>query len=290
MSRIRRLSKTRTPTYGQTPRKVIGPPWVPRRGLGGPLRYLLVWLHLTSITCLGAPSPDAPTSSTSPTAAFSVLRAHGQRAMRLSFARKRAFKRAQARALRDGSTVYRGQHHNMQSLSLQYIGQARPRPPRRSNPDAPDLLQVITWNCGGLHANRYTELMAWLNSEPQHCPHIILVQECHWPQSMEFSSDKWVHIYSGSGSQQGGVMIILSRQLVHPNQVRYVELCPGRLLHARLALDPPIDVLCVYQHAWSVAGSSQQPGQSRMEVQSVLLEKRRLLWQSLHNWVASVPR
>ena len=154
--------------------------------------------------------------------------------------------------------------------------------PRHCSPSVePGMLKVITWNCGGLHATRYAELMAWLNEPSPDGPHIVLIQECHWPHSLEFNSDKWVHIYSGMGQAQGGVMIIISRKPARPDQVRFVELAPGRMVHARLALEPPIDILCVYQRAWASAADSSHEGVSRSDFQSALLEKRQQVWHRL---------
>ena len=233
---------------------------------------------------VGSP-PNNPTASITPS-----LKAYGHLAARLSAARKRAFKRAQMRALRDGGTTYRGQHHDATSLSLRYIGQCSPRVKQPSqNRSTPNLVKVVTWNCGGLHAGRYAELMAWMNSAQADPIHILMLQECHWPQSTEFQSDKWVHVYSGLGASQAGVMIVVNRQLAQPHQIRFVELEQGRILHVRLELDPPLDALCVYQHAWSTESGRNRPAQLRDTVRADLLRKRSSVWQIIDNWVRSIP-
>ena len=254
---------------------------------GRPLRIGRLGVILFSLlghSCLGAPAAVIQ-PQTNP----SLLSVHGHMAERLSVARKRAFKRAQIRAMQHGSTTYRGQHHTLHSLSLQYVGKAR----QKASPNTPavesGLLRVITWNCGGLHTARYAELMTWLNEQTADGPHIILIQECHWPHSLEFNSDKWIHLYSGMGQAYGGVMIIISRAVARPDQVRFAELEPGRMLHARLAVEPPIDVLCMYQHAWAPSSAGVHAELSRSDFQSVLLEKRQQLWQKLRNWISSIP-
>ena len=254
---------------------------------GRPLRLGRIGVLLFSLlsrSCLGAPAAVTP-----PQPNPSLLSVHGHMAERLSAARKRAFKRAQIRVMQHGSTTYRGQRHTMQSLSLQYVGRARPRPPPNLPAVDPGLLRVITWNCGGLHTSRYAELMTWLNDQTTESPHIVLIQECHWPHSLEFNSDKWIHLYSGMGQAHGGVMIIVSRAVARPDQVRFAELVPGRMLHARLALEPPIDVLCMYQHAWASSAAGVHAELSRSDFQSALLEKRQQMWNKLRSWISSIP-
>ena len=153
----------------------------------------------------------------------------------------------------------------------------------------PNSLRVITWNCGGLHSSRYAELMAWLNSSQADPVHVVMLQECHWPQSTEFHSDNWVHIYSGSGTSQAGVMIIVNRSLAQPHQIRFAELQPGRVLHTRIALDPPLDVLCVYQHAWSTPTGSARSTSARDTARTELLNRRSHIWRLVDNWVRAVP-
>ena len=230
--------------------------------------------------------PHQPALRTQP----SQIAAYGHLAARLSTARKRSFKRAQLRVMRDGETMYRGRRHTANSLSLRYIGQ-RPAPPRQpATPQPPpNSLRVITWNCGGLHSSRYAELMAWLNSSQADPVHVVMLQECHWPQSTEFHSDNWVHIYSGSGTSQAGVMIIVNRSLAQPHQIRFAELQPGRVLHTRIALDPPLDVLCVYQHAWSTPTGSARSTSARDTARTELLNRRSHIWRLVDNWVRAVP-
>ena len=230
--------------------------------------------------------PHQPTLRTQPP----QIAAYGHLAARLSTARKRSFKRAQLRVMRDGETMYRGRRHTADSLSLRYIGQ-RPVHPRQpaTPPPPPNSLRVITWNCGGLHSSRYAELMAWLNSSQADPVHVVMLQECHWPQSTEFHSDNWFHIYSGSGASQAGVMIIVNRSIAQPHQIRFAELQPGRVLHTRIALDPPLDVLCVYQHAWSSLTGSVRSTLARDTARTELLNRRSHIWRLVDNWVRAVP-
>ena len=269
------------------------PVTVPGHAIAGPPPRLvgrnLKWLWVFSILGRGVSmrSPDSRTVDLNPhqTAPCTQppVAAYGQLAARLSSARKRSFKRAQLRVLRDGETMYRGRRHNADSLSLRYIGQRPAQPRRPSTPQPPpNSLRVITWNCGGLHSSRYAELMSWLNSPQAEPVHVVLLQECHWPQSTEYHSDNWVHIYSG-------VMIIVNRAIAQPHQIRFAELQPGRVLHTRIAMDPPLDVLCVYQHAWSTPTGSSQPAVARDTARTELLQRRSHIWQLVDRWVRSIP-
>ena len=233
------------------------------------------------------PSPHLPPQSTS---GLSRLSAHGQQAVRLTAARKRAFKRAQIRVLRDGSTIYRGTRHDATSLALQYVGKSpQHRPPRKALHH--DHLQALTWNCGGLHAQRYAEFMQWINSELSQSVHLVFLQECHWPQSTEYCSDRWIHIYSGTNSSQGGVMIMINKSIATAEQIRYVELVAGRVLHVRIGTEPPVDALCVYQHAWS---TQHRPGPDSLlsapNPKEELLARRHQIWTTVRTWANSVPQ
>ena len=239
------------------------------------------------ILACAAPDPHLLPHSTS---GLPRLSAHGQQAIRLTAARKRAFKRAQIRVLRDGSTMYRGIRHDAASLALQYVGNSPPRKPPRSALQN-DHLQAITWNCGGMHAQRYAEFMQWINSESFQSVHLVFLQECHWPQSTEYCSERWIHIYSGTNSSQGGVMIMINKSIATVEQIRYAELVAGRVLHVRIGSEPPVDALCVYQYAWSTQhrpGSGSLP--SAPNPKDELLTKRHQIWTTVRAWANSVPQ
>ena len=205
---------------------------------------MLLWvLVLTQITA--APSMDVPPQPV-------LRRAHGVLARELTTACKRSFKRAQTRAMRDGSTQYRGRCHTPASLSLQYVGKAAPKPVL-----APSLhtnsCRFVTWNAGGVHAVRYAEILAWLEAERAsgNPVHVLCVQESKWAQDSEFSNDHWHIIHSGTGNATGGVLFFVSRQLAAAPQLKHAALIPGRVLHLRIYAQTVIDVLGVYQHAWT---------------------------------------
>ena len=49
-------------------------------------------------------------------------------------------------------------------------------------------LRMVTWNCGGLHDTKYSEIMRWLCEEhDQGRPvHIMVLQETAWILDMEY--------------------------------------------------------------------------------------------------------
>ena len=97
----------------------------------------------------------------------------------------------------------------------------------------------------------YTELMAWLEQDRSDPIHIACIQESHWPQYSEYSTDRWTVIGTGTGSSAAGVLFIINKSAVASDSVKYSELIPGRALQVRMQTDPPLDLLGVYQYAWN---------------------------------------
>ena len=171
------------------------------------LWFLLAWL--TSIgPSEGYRTPPSSRPNPMPSASSCNVRAYGALARQLSFARKRSFKRAQLRAMRDRVAAYRGRIHDPQSLSLQYIGKdPQARKPASTSPRPANTLRVVTWNCGGLHQVRYAELLAWLDEQDSLDPvHVMCIQETHWPYHAEYSSGSRQFVHSSSGTASGGVL------------------------------------------------------------------------------------
>ena len=239
-------------------------------------------------------SPPGPTSTPHPVRP--LVNAHGQRLCQLTPARKRAFKRAQIRAAQDGSTIYRGQRHDLCSLSAIRIGNAHQhaRPRVRAAPSSPSphpSLTYVSWNCGGLNAARFTELLAWLHDPGAHGsnpPRIVCVQETKWAASSEFSSGSWHCIHSGIGDSNGGVLIMVHSSLARADQLRHCEVIAGRVLHVRLDTTPPTDLLGVYQVAWNPQHSTLH-GSTADRVQA-LLARRLHVWTAIQTWISGVPR
>ena len=215
-----------------------------------------------------------------------TLRAYGRMAQQLSATRKRSFRRAQQRALRDGSVLYKGRVHTAKSLQLEVLGSAPPQSPQSAVPT--QCLRVVTWNAGGLHAGRHTELLAWLEAERQagQPVHIACIQETHWPQDSEFVSGHWQCLHSGSGKSQGGILFLIGKEVAQASALRFASLEAGRLFHVRIMREQVVDLLGVYQHAWSTHASPTDLASSHT---SKLLALRSRIWQKLQGWVRSVP-
>ena len=146
-----------------------------------------------------------------------ILQAHGASAQRLTQCQKRSFKRAQVRALRDGQTSYRGRIHTPASLSLAqpYSRTLTRRKDSQAKPAQDPIsgyIRVLTWNCGGLNALRYSEVLEWLRQLRQHTPvDVVCLQETRWRDCSEVTSSEWHCIHSGSGNSHAGVLFMIHR-------------------------------------------------------------------------------
>ena len=178
-----------------------------------------------------------------------TFRAHHQFVQRLTPARKRSFRRAQQRAIRDGHAWYKGQRHTPESISIKPLTQTPRQLARNSShpatsTDPTPSFQIATWNCGGLNAVRYQEFLDWIDQQTDATARIVTpsgqpitdiqiacLQETHWPQSSEYRYKHWTMIHSGSGSSTGGVLFAISARLVSQQLVRHAEIIPGRAMH-----------------------------------------------------------
>ena len=198
-------------------------------------------------------------------------------------ARKRAYHRACSRGASSpqGGTMYRGKWCTVDTLNAQrnlpIIKTTQRAPPRV----ATKRLRIVSLNTGPLSTASYDELMLWM-SDYVHTLDLVLIQECGWPNDVEYSTDDWHIVYSGAGHKGQGVMVCVNRRLCPMAEaIRWRSVIPGRLLHVRVT--PPragcsIDVCCVYQHVWSPQGQT-----------AVLLQKRDSVWQALSLLITQIP-
>ena len=210
--------------------------------------------------------------------------------------RKRALKRAIHRASNreDQSTWYRGKRMTLKELTQRNpanhlnIG-VQSEPLHRQS----KRLNIITWNEGGLTSTRYQEILQWLEQEHSqgHVVDLMIIQETAWQQDLEFTSQpvsngqlRW-HIIHSAGAARTGVMCLIRQGLVQPDQIRSVAVLPGRLLHIRLLMEVPLDVLGVYQVAWN-PHKATLPTSCKTET---LLKQRNRIWQHLHRWLRTIP-
>ena len=88
-------------------------------------------------------------------------------------------------------------------------------------------------------------------------------------------------------------MVLILSTLVKSEQIRTASVHPGRLFHVRLMMDPPLDLLCVYQHSWDVQKKTDpiaDTTQARTNKTEQLLQRRRKIWNQLGSWIAGIPR
>ena len=120
-----------------------------------------------------------------------------------------------------------------------------PVPPRRATVGA-------SVPADGLSQPKLEELFLWLQLEAiQGRPvHIMTVQETHWSFTSEWQSQgHWlIHSSLEKPTRSAGVLQILRQDFVGTQQVRTAHVIPGRLVHTRLATEPPISLITVYQH------------------------------------------
>ena len=204
--------------------------------------------------------------------------------------RKLSFRRAQRQALDKGSTLYRGRLMTAKQLGVEKLSAKPTRSkhiPRASSHNS--SIRVITWNSGGFNLARQTEVRTWLEQESLTNPtHVLCIQETHWPTTTEYRDGPWTCIHSGSGSREGGVLVMLNTKYFQDVDIKHAEIKPGRLLHVRICSNPAIDLLCVYQHAWNPAKAEYQ--QRSLSAEQLLLNNRQDIWQRMQGWIAGVPK
>ena len=214
-------------------------------------------------------------------------------------AKKRSFRRAVHRAAtsEDQCTWYRGKRMSLQQLGVR-IDSAREnnfqQPSKHSKPQAlHPRLRMVTWNCGWLHDTKYSEIMRWLCDEhEQGRPvHIMVLQETAWKFDTEYVTSalcpqgpQWYAVHNSSGSSEGGILVLILSTLVKSDQIRTAPIDPGRLFHVRLMMDPPLDLLSIYQHSWNVQKKTDPAAdttQAHTNKTEQLLQRRRKIWNRL---------
>ena len=202
-----------------------------------------------------------------------------------SFSRKRAYKRAVARAGRDGFARYRGRVMQAHELRAQYQPIAQQAPQQHPQPSgartqASATIKLLTWNCGGFSPCK-DELYTWLKT--CNCD-IVCLQETMMKESSEFVAGDWTCIQCGVGSSakkgQAGVMIMLKRSVFDSGTIRYNNAVAGRLLHVRAqSKNGWVDIVGVYLHAWGSRGDETE-----------IVKNRSKVWAALRTTLGQLPR
>ena len=144
----------------------------------------------------------------------------------------------------------------------------------------------MSWNAGSLSAERNLELSTWLNSSEGSNINLVAVQETHWRGPLEYTTERFYGIHSGTSVAQAGLLLLVDKTLYTAAQIQHREILPGRLMHVRLEGDPGVDVVICYQHAWSLHRGQPQ----RDEQRDQLLGKRAELLAQLATLLQSLPK
>ena len=202
-----------------------------------------------------------------------------------SFSRKRAFKRALARAGRDGFAHYRGRIMQAHELRAQYRPIAQQIPQTRqlaagARTQASATIKLLTWNCCGFSTCK-DELYTWLKT----CTcDVVCLQETMMKENSEFVAGDWTCVQSGVGPSKSrgkaGVMIMLKRAVFDNGTIRYNHVIPGRVLHVRAQSKHGwVDVVGAYLHAWGGWGTEAE-----------VLKNRSKVWTALRTTLGQLPR
>ena len=182
--------------------------------------------------------------------------------------RKRSFKRASRRAVRDGVAWYRGRQLTRVEVAKQQpelvsklvtksvssgsfpcsAPQAAPRHKFKQGQAArADRTQFLSWNAGGLSSETFDMLVSLLVSRKIMVAHI---QETHWSFSSTWTTDVFHCIHTGSDKPgTAGCLTMVHKDLCRSSQIKYQFVVPGRLLHVRvLVRDSFLNLVNIYQY------------------------------------------
>ena len=188
--------------------------------------------------------------------------------------RKRSYKRAVRRAQLHGETSYRGRRLVLHP----------PRLPVLEGPVASTCksrIRFLSWNVGGLSDIIFTELKLWLQLRDNRDISIIILQETHWSFSGDWTDENWHFCHTATTRKgSGGILVGVRRDLANPEQIRWFEAEPGRLIQVRCFLGlQQLDIVGIYQHALlQTAGMTD-----------AILDQRRKLLAKLDKLLSSLP-
>ena len=99
-------------------------------------------------------------------------------------------------------------------------------------------LQYAVWNCGGLSAQLYAEVLCWAKKEEID---VLLLPETHWGSSMEWQDEDWCCVHSAAiRSRTGGVMVLASRKRVDVATLRWSEAYRAGMRFSLLGASTPV--------------------------------------------------
>ena len=195
---------------------------------------------------------------------------------------KKSYARACQRAFRDGATTYRGRplyRNQVPPTMLQAIPRRVSERRSHARPEyaSSARLKIFCWNCSGL-THCQDQLFHWLTVNSYD---IVILQETLWKFTNTWATSNYVFIHSGvpkSGRPEGGLLVMIAKRLVREQDVRYIDVIPGRILRVHTALlgtaGQSLDVVAAYQHTWNPSADT--------------LGKRSVVWSKLSEVLHSV--
>ena len=140
------------------------------------------------------------------------------------------------------------------------------------------------------------EVLVWLDAQASagQPVDLLFLQETHWRQDYEYVATPvegkvlQYRVIHSAGDDKAGLMCMIRTGLIPDSHIRHQALLPGRLLHLRLMLPTPIDIMNTYQFAWNLHKAAQA-GQDTKHKVDTLLKQRRRVWKHLDQWLRSTP-
>eukprot|EP00435_Cladocopium_sp_Y103_P001309 s3830_g1.t1 len=196
---------------------------------------------------------------------------------------KRSLRRAHRRAAQFGMAWYRGRCYLASdfSPSLQTVPASSPTPQQYKDLTTCNMahsprrrLKCMAWNCGGLAAPRLDELRVW--AQAQQLDALVLL-ETRWTYSHEWSDATWHYLHTGEeGQKNKGILLMISRKLCAPHQIKWNDCIPGRLLHVCLQTSSRhTDLVCCYQYT--------------CDRTRVCMQNREKFWSGLDSVLRALP-
>eukprot|EP00435_Cladocopium_sp_Y103_P006689 s2221_g2.t1 len=184
----------------------------------------------------------------------------------LSAVQKRSYVRAGARALQHGATWYKGKMVTVDSFPRHMIERlSRKSTTSSSHVKAAGRVHVphrrfslMQWNPGGLSQGSFLELRVWLRANPVD---IVVLSETRWSFSATWHDQQWSYVHTAErDTGSGGILVMIHRRIIHPDQIGFLEQIEGRLMHVRLHFaNRNLDLLAAYQYVWKDAWLSFLP-------------------------------
>lgn len=195
---------------------------------------------------------------------------------------KRSFKRAFARAKRDGAAWYKGLCMTPSDFPSHMPSPKHPSPsrpagvPKNYTPSRSPThrLNVIQFNVGGLSTHKLEEIKSW---GYQISADVIILLETRWSFTSEWSDGTWHALHSGSAEDRAdGILILVRSSVVQTSQIGSAVLIAGRLVHVRLHFrQRASDLICFYNYM--------------DDRTTARLQQRAHFWQSLDACLGKIP-